>query len=33
LGCSHVMLTAQFNGSEGDFIPTDIDFHQVAIVA
>ena len=32
LGCSHVMLTSEFNGSEGDFIPTDIDYHQVGLM-
>ena len=32
LGGSHVMLTAQFNGTEGGKIPTDIDFHQVGLL-
>jgi len=32
LGCSHIMLTAEFNGSEGGYIPTDIDFRQVGIL-
>ena len=32
LGCSHVMLTAQFNGTEGGNIPVDIDFHQVGLL-
>lgn len=32
LGCSHVMFTAQFNGDENGFIPTDIDFRQVGIL-
>jgi hypothetical protein len=32
LGCSHVMYTAEFNGSEGDEIPTDIDYHQVGLL-
>ena len=32
LGCTHVMLTAEFVGSEGDYIPTDIDFHQLGLV-
>ena len=32
LGAVHVMLTAQFNGSEGGAIPTDIDFHQVGLL-
>jgi hypothetical protein len=31
-GCSHVMFTAEFNGSENGIIPTDIDYHQVGIV-
>ena len=32
LGCSHVMVTAEFNGSEGGLIPTDIDFRQVGLL-
>jgi hypothetical protein len=32
LGCSHVMLTAEFNGSENGYIPTDIDFRQVGVL-
>jgi hypothetical protein len=32
LGCSHVMFTSEFNGSEDDIIPTDIDFHQLGLV-
>jgi hypothetical protein len=32
LGCSHIMFTAEFNGSEGGLIPTDIDFHQLGLV-
>lgn len=32
LGCSHVMYSIQFNGSEGGEIPTDIDFHQLGLV-
>lgn len=32
LGCSHVMLTAEFNGSEGGLLPTDIDFRQVGVL-
>ena len=32
LGCAHVMLTTEFNGSEGDYIPTDIDYHQVGLI-
>lgn len=33
LGCSHVMLTCEFNGSEGGIIPTDIDYRQVGVLA
>jgi hypothetical protein len=32
LGCSHVMLTTSFNGSEGGFIPTDMDYRQIGII-
>jgi hypothetical protein len=32
LGCDHIMLTAQFNATEGGMIPTEIDFHQVGII-
>lgn len=32
LGCSHVMYSIEFNGSEGGIIPTDIDFHQLGIL-
>jgi len=32
LGCSHTMITCEFNGSEGGIIPTDIDYRQVGIV-
>jgi len=32
LGCSHVMYTVEFNGSEGGFIPTDVDYHQVGLI-
>ena len=32
LGCSHIMFTSEFNGSEGGIIPTDIDFHQLGLV-
>jgi hypothetical protein len=37
LGCSHTMLTAQFNGTESTndvnvSLPTDVDFHQVGII-
>ena len=33
LGCSHVMVTSQFNGSEGGKIPTDINFFQVGLIS
>jgi hypothetical protein len=33
LGCSHVMYTAQFSGSENNLIPTDIDFHQIGLLS
>jgi len=32
LGCSHVMYTVEFNGSEGGLIPTDVDYHQVGLI-
>lgn len=32
LGCSNVMLTAEFNGSESGLIPTDITYHQIGIL-
>jgi hypothetical protein len=32
LGCNHVMITTEFNGSEGGYIPTDIDYRQVGLV-
>jgi hypothetical protein len=32
LGCTRMMFTAEFNGSEGGFIPTDIDYRQVGLV-
>jgi len=32
LGCSHTMITCEFNGSEGGIIPTDIDYRQIGIV-
>ena len=32
LGCEHVMLTAEFDGDENGFVPTDIDYHQVGIL-
>jgi hypothetical protein len=32
LGCAHVMMVAEFNGSENNYIPTDIDYHQVGLI-
>jgi len=32
LGCSHVMFTSEFNGSEGGVIPTDINYYQLGLV-
>ena len=32
LGCSHVMVTCEFSGSEGGVIPTDIDYRQIGIL-
>ena len=32
LGCSNVMLTCQFDGSENEYIPTDITYYQLGIV-
>jgi hypothetical protein len=32
LGTSHIMFAVDFNGSEGETIPTDITFHQLGIV-
>lgn len=32
LGCKHVMITSQFNGSESGYIPTDITYHQVGLL-
>ena len=32
LGCSHVMYSIEFNGSEDGEIPTDIDFHQLGLM-
>lgn len=32
LGCSHTMFSIEFDGSENNVVPTDIDFHQVGIV-
>jgi hypothetical protein len=33
LGCHHVMISAEFKGSEGGIIPTDIDYHQVGLIS
>jgi hypothetical protein len=32
LGCNHVMVAAQFYGSESDFVPTDVTYYQVGIL-
>lgn len=32
LGCSHIMFTSQFDGSEGGVIPTDINYYQLGLV-
>jgi hypothetical protein len=32
LGCSRVMLTAEFNGSENGYIPIDIDYRQIGLL-
>ena len=32
LGCSNIMVTVDFNGSEGGYIPTDITYHQLGII-
>jgi hypothetical protein len=32
LGCDHVMMTCEFDGTEGGLLPTDIDFHQLGII-
>jgi len=32
LGCSEVIVTCEFNGSEGGIIPTDIDYRQVGLI-
>ena len=33
LGASRIMITAEFNGTESGFIPTDIDYRQVGLIA
>lgn len=32
LGCHKVMITTEFNGDEGGYIPTDIDYRQIGIL-
>ena len=32
LGCNHVMFTCEFNGAENGYIPTDVDFRQLALI-
>jgi hypothetical protein len=32
LGARHVMITAEFNGSENGYIPVDVDFHQIGLL-
>lgn len=32
LGCRHIMITSQFEGSENGVIPTDNDYHQVGLI-
>jgi hypothetical protein len=32
LGCSHIMFTTEFNGTEGGYIPTDVDYHQIGLL-
>ena len=32
LGCSHTMITTEFNGDEGGIIPSDIDYRQVGLI-
>ena len=33
LGCSRIMITAEFNGTESGYIPTDIKYRQVGLIA
>lgn len=33
LGCNRVMYTMEFNGSEGGYIPTNIEYRQVGLLA
>jgi hypothetical protein len=32
LGCMHVMISVEFNGSENQNIPTDITYHQIGLL-
>jgi hypothetical protein len=32
LGCSRIMFSSSFEGSEGDVIPTDITFYQIGLI-
>lgn len=32
LGCTNVMFTCEFDGSEGGYIPTDITYHQLGML-
>jgi len=32
LGASHVMFTCEFDGNEGGYVPTDIDYRQVGLL-
>jgi hypothetical protein len=32
LGCANIMYTVEFDGSEGDIIPTDIDYRQIGLL-
>lgn len=32
LGCNHVMITSEFNGDEGGYLPIDIDYRQTGLV-
>ena len=32
LGCAHVMLTCEFNGDEGGYLPTGIQYRQIGII-
>jgi len=32
LGTNHIMYSVEFNGSENNYVPTDIDYHQVGLL-